>query len=585
MKSCIKQSSKNILKSLIELANENIGDLKSEYDENLVSLTKDYLYSNDDKRKISLQRLYEGGLDIKGKDGIRKRLAAIDLEYFARAYFPHYFSRESASFHKELDHIWSDGVMKDLNVYSKEAAKKIYTLPGNKRAVAAPRGHAKSTNLTFKDTLHSILYAYKHFILIISDVYDQATGFLESIKTELEENEHIKEDFGDITGRIWKQDVVLTSTGIKIVARGSNQKVRGIKHKQYRPDLIICDDIENDELVRTVEQRRKLEDWYFKALSKAGDTYTDIVYVGTVLHYDSLLSKLLKNTGYKSQKYKAVISFAVNSQLWDKWEQIYVDLDDEDRQEHARRYFSDNKDAMLEGADVLWEEKLSYYDLMKMRVDEGESSFNSELQNEPINPDDCLFNEEWFDYYNPFETNFSDGFEFFGFVDPSLGKSKKSDFSAIITIAKQISTGYMYVEDADVQRRHPDKIINDILEKAVRLKKQYNSSYKIFGAETNQFQWFLKEQLAKEAAKRNIYLPIEEVSQSSDKIMRIQTLQPDIKNKYIKFNKNHKKLLEQLKYFPMADHDDAPDALEACRSLASKYKKKLRLLDKRLFGL
>lgn len=52
---------------------------------------------------------------------------------------------------------------------------------------------------------------------------------------------------------------------------------------------------------------------------------------------------------------------------------------------------------MLEGTQVLWEEKLSYYDLMVMRVSEGEASFNSEEQNEPINPDDCLFMEEWFD--------------------------------------------------------------------------------------------------------------------------------------------------------------------------------------------
>ena len=43
--------------------------------------------------------------------------------------------------------------------------------------------------------------------------------------------------------------------------------------------------------------------------------------------------------------------------------------------------------------------------------------------------------------------------------------------------------------------------------------------------------------------------------------------------------------MEQLKYFPMADHDDAPDALESCRTLATKTKKKIRLLDKRLFGL
>ncbi|MEA4825461.1 MAG: hypothetical protein VB130_02325, partial [Clostridium sp.] len=86
-------------------------------------------------------------------------------------------------------------------------------------------------------------------------------------------------------------------------------------------------------------------------------------------------------------------------------------------------------------------------------------------------------------------------------------------------------------------------------------------------------------------ARRRVYLPIEEVRQTSDKVMRIQTLQPDIKNKYIKFNKQHKRLLEQLKYFPMADHDDAPDALEGCRSLASTPKKRMIIKKRRGLGI
>lgn len=72
---------------------------------------------------------------------------------------------------------------------------------------------------------------------------------------------------------------------------------------------MVLDDIENDENVRTVEQRKKLENWFYKAVSKAGDTYTDIVYIGTLLHYDSLLAKVLKNPAYRSVKYKAVQSF------------------------------------------------------------------------------------------------------------------------------------------------------------------------------------------------------------------------------------------------------------------------------------
>ena len=183
----------------------------------------------------------------------------------------------------------------------------------------------------------------------------------------------------------------------------------------------MLDDIENDENVRTAEQRSKLSNWFNKAVSKAGDSYTDIVYIGTLLHYDSLLAHTLTNTGYKSIKYKAVLSFSQADDLWKEWEDIYTDLSNDSHEEDAKAFFEAHKAEMLKGTEVLWEEKLSYYDLMKMRIDEGEASFNSEEQNEPINPDDCLFQEEWLDYYNEAEADFKDrSFVFYGFVDPSL---------------------------------------------------------------------------------------------------------------------------------------------------------------------
>ncbi|WP_246637652.1 phage terminase large subunit [Crassaminicella profunda] len=500
---------------------------------------------------------YVLGKDKTGPNGLRKELGEIDLEYFGKAYFSHYFNRETPEFHRELDTIWKKGVIK--------------TKAGVKRAVAAPRGHAKSTNLTFKDTIHSIVYEYKHYILIISDSSDQADGFLTNIRDEFEDNEAIKEDFGELKGLVWKNSVLLTSTDVKVEALGAGKKVRGRKHRNWRPDLIVLDDIENDENVRTPEQRKKLENWFYKAVSKAGDDYTDIIYIGTLLHYDSLLAKVLRNPAYQSKKYKAVISFAKHKELWDQWERIFTDLSNDNREQEALDFFNANKEKMLERTEVLWEDKLDYYNLMVMKVSEGDAAFNSEEQNEPINPDDCLFNEEWFDFYNEAAIDFrNELFEFYGFVDPSLGKSRTSDYSAIITIAKDTTTGYMYVIDADIERRHPDKIIEDILEKEKWLRNAYGRGYTAFGAETNQFQWFLKEELAKASAKEGLYLPIEEIQQTSDKVMRIQTLQPDIKNRYIKLHPRYKLLLEQLKYFPMADHDDGPDALEGCRTLAKE---------------
>lgn len=539
---------------------------------------KDYI-----GERQSIAKQLAAGAALTGESGIRKQLGAFDLAFFGRAYLPHYFSKPSPEFHQELDDIWSGGVLKKINPYSEP--KMIDAQSGCHHAVAAPRGHAKSTNLTFKDDLHAILYQYKHYILILSDTYPQAAGFLEAISDELEENAAILEDFGPLAGDVWREDVIVTKTKIKVQAKGAGQKVRGLKHKNWRPDLIVLDDIENDENVRTPEQREKLRSWFYKAVSKCGDTYTDFVYIGTVLHYDSLLINVMNKPNYKSMKYQAVINFSA-SPLWDNWEAILIDKSNKNNEQAALTFFEQHREEMLAGAEVLWEEKLSYYDLMVMRVSEGEASFNSEEQNEPIDPDDCLFNEERFDYYNPHDISFADkDFDFYGFVDPSLGKTKKSDFSAIITIAKSKSTGYMYVADADVERRLPSAIIDAVLSKAVWIQKSFGKKYKGFGCETNQFQYFLKTELAKESAKRHIYLPIKEVQQTSDKVLRVQTLQPDIENKYIKFNRQHKRLLEQLQYFPMADHDDGPDGLEGCRTIACGGNKKRIRVGKRRFGL
>jgi predicted phage terminase large subunit-like protein len=551
----------------------------------LRALLKDFLEKDHSPEREQLKRDYLSGLPLTGASGLRKRLAAIDLEFFGRAYFPHYFSRPSPDFHRELDGIWQQGVLKGRSPLAPAEAKKISRLPGVRRVVAAPRGHAKSTNLTFKGTMHAVLYEYKHYPIIISDSSEQAEGFLDNIRVEFEENPAIIEDFGFLPGKVWRSNVLVTKSNIKLEAIGSGKKIRGRKHRNWRPDLIILDDVENDENVRTPDQRVKLDNWFKKAVSKAGDDYTDIIYIGTLLHYDSLLANTLKNPAYRAIKYKAVISFSEADALWQQWTEIYTDLANDDREREALAFFRQHQTAMLAGAKVLWEEKLSYYDLMVMRVSEGESAFNSEMQNEPINPDDCLFMEEWLDYYNEAEVDFHDrAFQFFGFVDPSLGKSKKSDFSAIVTLARHKASGYMFVVDADIERRHPDRIIMDVLEKERWLRATYGRGYKKLGAEVNQFQWFLKEELAKASARAGLYLPIEEVQQTSDKVLRIQTLQPDVKNKYIKFNRRHKRLIEQLTQFPMAAHDDGPDALEGARTIAKKSKR-FRIIDRGELGL
>ena len=556
-----------------ELEEEEDADIRDN-EEYQAKLFEEYVLRGSDhqEERKKLNERYLSGEELMGEHGLRKELAAFDMSYFGRAYLPHYFIRKSPHFHEELDGIWSRGVMKGRNPLKE--AKVISRLKGSRQVVAAPRGHAKSTNFTFKDSLHAILYAYKHYILILSDSSEQAEGFLDDIKTELEDNGNIIMDFGSLKGeKAWRTGVILTKTDIKAEAIGSGKKVRGRRHRNWRPDLIVLDDIENDENVNTPEQRRKLKNWFDKAVSKAGDTYTDIMYIGTILHYDSLLNNVLQNPRYKTRKYRAVISDAANTKLWEEWEGIYTNLFNENHEEDARAFYEANEEEMLLGAEVLWEEKLSYYDLMEIKVSEGTASFNSELQNDPIDPESATFNPEWFDYYEPELIDFSSPeFIFVAANDPSLGKNKKSDTSSIINLALSTKTGYMYVADASVEKRKPDVIIDDVFEMNRRLKRDYKKGFYKFGVEVVQFQYFFKEVMAAKSAEEGEYIPIEEIQSTVNKVLRIESLQPVIKNKYLKFNREHKTLLKQLQEFPMGKNDDAPDGLQMAVQLAQSIK-------------
>lgn len=558
------------LRELDEEPDREIIDRKA-YQEKLFL---EYVVRGDDYRdkREELLRRFQSGAPLTGEKGLRKELAAFDLGYFGRAYLSHYFVRKSPHFHEELDAIWESSVMKSKNPLS--SAKEIARMKGSRNVIAAPRGHAKSTNLTFKDSLHATVYGYKHYILLLSDSSEQAEGFLDEIKTELEENADLIEDFGILKGeKTWRSNGILTKNDIKIEAIGSGKKVRGRKHRNWRPDLIVLDDIENDENVNTPEQRKKLKSWFEKAVSKAGDTYTDIMYIGTVLHYDSLLNNVLHNPRYHAKKYRAVISWATNQKLWDIWESIYINLFNENHEVDAQAFFEEHREEMLEGTEVLWEDKLSYYDLIEMKVTEGEASFNSELQNDPVDPDNATFNEEWNDYYEPELMDWkSPEFIFVGSNDPSLGKNKKSDTSAIINLALSIKTGYMYVVDASIEKRKPDVIIEDIFQMSQRLKRDYAKGFYKFGVETVQFQYYFKEVMAHRSVEEGEYLPIEEIQSSANKKLRIESLQPVIKNKYLKFNREHRALLKQLHEFPMGRNDDGPDALQMAVQLAQSVK-------------
>ena len=144
-----------------------------------------------------------------------------------------------------------------------------------------------------------------------------------------------------------------------------------------------------------------------------------------------------------------------------------------------------------------------------------------------------------------------------------MGKTVKSDNSAICVVA-QDEAGYLYVLLSDGQRRHPDKIITDIISYAG------NYQFSEFACEVVQFQELFAHNLRQETAKQGIYLNVVEVRPTVDKILRITGIIPMIKNGYIRFHPSQKNLIKELCFLGKWRTDDEADALQMAVSLFTK---------------
>ncbi|MCT8560606.1 phage terminase large subunit, partial [Glaesserella parasuis] len=158
--------------------------------------------------------------------------------------------------------------------------------------------------------------------------------------------------------------------------------------------------------------------------------------------------------------------------------------------------------------------------LMKIRARDGHATFDSEYQNDPVSGDDAIFANS-LQYW----TELPDDLIYFGALDPSMGKAGASrDPSAILVGGYHRASGKLYVVEAQIKKRLPDLIIEDV----IRLHTQYQC-HKWF-VETVQFQEFLQTELVKRSAQRGKPVPAMAVKPNTDKMLRIESLQPHIAN-------------------------------------------------------
>lgn len=469
-------------------------------------------------------------------------------EYWDRNYFPHYGRAEPSELHKYL---------------YKRLPEIVNTAAGQRDAIAAPRGEAKSTKISMSFVSWCLVTGAKWYAIIVMDAFEQAAEMLEAIKAELEANPRIANDFPEACGqgRVWRAGVIVTANGRKVEAFGSSKKIRGRRHGAHRPDLAICDDIENDENVNTPAQRDKLQAFVTKSVLSLGppDDSMDAILVGTVLHYDSVLARFLKNPLWNRKVFKAIIQWPERMDLWEQFEGFLLNADTpQEGEAAAMALYREHQAEMEKGSKVSWPALRPLVKLMIRRAREGHSAFDSEQQNDPTAGEDAPFANSI-----RFWVNRLAEWVFYGACDPSLGRAGNSrDPSAIGVGGYNRETGIMDVVEAAIRKRVPDRIISDVIE----MQREYCCI--VWGFESVQFQEFLRTELVKRSAQQGVPVPARPLLPISDKLLRIESLQPHMHNGLIRVHSSQTTLIDQFRHFPKADHDDGPDMVQMLYMLA-----------------
>lgn len=499
---------------------------------------------------------------------------AVDLEFFAICFFPHYTQHPFNEFHRD--------------------SFKSYTFMERaiRRARAAPRGYAKSTLTALIKPIHDVCYGLETFIVIISNTQSQADGKLKDIRTEVLTNAsligfyglHFKRKNPGETSYV----VYCNHHATMFTSYGAGVEIRGIRFGANRPSKIVVDDSEHSEEVLNEALREKYENWYFQVVSQIGNETTNIDVVGTILHKQSLLNKLIKNPAYDGTLYRAVINWAERGDLWDKWRDIYTNLDNPNRLAESEAFYKQQERDLLKGVKVLWPEKEPYLYLMKEMVEKGRRGFMKEKQNEPIGGEETLF--EQFHWYREEEKGIRIeksgvlvtweelGEWAFGALDPATGQTKpkagkKGDFACILAGYKE-PKGRLLVHHDFMKRASPTKQIEQIFDLHDRFK------FHKFGIETNLYRNLLLPNIVTERTRREkeskkvIQLPFYDIENVDNKEKRIYTLEPKISHGWILFNRAlGEEFRGQLEAYPHVDHDDGPDTLEMLFGLVNnRYK-------------
>lgn len=422
--------------------------------------------------------------------------------------------------------------------------------PNRYVAIAAPRSHAKSTAITLSYGMATLLFREREFMLLVSDTESQACMFLGQIKQTLQENEDVITLFGikrDENGIVkfikdTESDIIVECDDghkFRIIAKGSEQKLRGLLWNGKRPDIILCDDMENDEIVMNKDRREKFKRWFYGALLPCTSREGIVRYVGTILHMDSMLENFMPKENDKFTVFDGLKTTTTRRTLW-----------------KSVKYKAHNSDFSL----ILWPEKNTEKSLKEIRqdyIDRGiPDVYSQEYLNIPIDESTTYFKKA--DFLPIREEDRGKKLNYYIAADLAISEKERADWSVFV-VGGVDEDGRLHIVNVIRDRMDGLSIVNTML----ALQRLYDPH--AFGVEETQISKALGPFLNVAMLEQNTFISLVPLKpHRTDKITRARSIQARMRAHGVKFDKTadwYQTFEDELMTFPRARHDDQVDSM------------------------
>ena len=461
---------------------------------------------------------------IEKKQRVKK--AEEDFGFFCRTYLSDYFYTDAAEYQKLLYEVADTQSLtvttaEKLKTFVNEKYHKLLK-PTEKLAGAMfiePREHGKTVRWSFAYVLWRILTNRSRYVLLIGASGDSSRENLSNIKTELEENELLISDFGDMKGDVWREDRIELLSKSCIQAKGAGSSMRGTLFRQHRPDLIVLDDVMKDEAIESFTQRNKIYRWLKRVVFNLGKN-SFLIWVNTIFHNDDPISRLCRELEHN-------------------------DLD---------RWIAVRLSCFRPDGTPIWSDYWTAEDLAEKKKTLGFAAFSTEYMNEPLSDEERIIHPEWIEAHRYDTLPPQSELRYFCGVDPATGKH---DRTAICPVALHKNSGTIYVLPPFAKTCSETETVKQLIFSQRRYK------FTLIGWEDVVFSGIYANYVQKLAAEEGCYLPIKKLTVGTrSKETRVRSISMLIENGIIRFPcKGAENIITELTEFPMGAFDDLCDAL------------------------